>query len=122
MFGEEAALSWSSFFSPGSAAPAPEPASSNNSNDNGSADDVVRTTATAATTRNVNELQAQIQRSGGVLTVGPNSSEYLVAVNNRLRFTVTRTASGQFEIQETSYMPWLIGGAAVLAAVLLTRK
>ena len=113
MFGDETAIAWSDFFGGSGSKPEPLP---------DSAADTITTTTTAASARNVSELQAQIRRNGGVITTGPNSSDYLVAVNNRLRFSVTRNASGQFEIRESDYLSWIVGAAAVLGAVLLTRR
>lgn len=94
-----------------------------NSNDGGTDDiEVITATTTAASSRNVQEVQARIAAAGGALIVGPNSSDYIVAVNNRLKFSVTRRADGQFEIKDSSNY-WLVIGVAVIAgAVLISRS
>ena len=84
--------------------------------------DIIQTTTIAAASRNVADLQARIKASAGVLTVNPNSSDYLVAINNRLKFSVTRNAAGQFEIRESSNYMYLIGAAVVVGVLLLAKK
>jgi hypothetical protein len=117
MFGDAQAISWSDFFTQGgdSAQSAPASAPADNT-------DVITTTTTGADTRNVSELQARIKASGGKLTAAANSSDYIVAVNNRLRFSVTRDASGQFVITESQSYLWLIGLAVVGGIVILASR
>lgn len=84
--------------------------------------DVITSTTTAADTRNVQELQNRIAKAGGVLTANANSSDYIVAINNRLRFSVTRTANGQFEIRNSQNYLLVIGLAVVVGVLVLARK
>lgn len=83
--------------------------------------DIVRTTTTAADTRNAGELQARIKAAGGALRTNANSSDYIVAVNNRLKFSVTQLSNGQYEIRETQYY-WLLIGAAALVGLAVVAK
>ena len=83
--------------------------------------ETITTATTAADTRNVQELQARIKKANGVVVAGPNSSDYIVAVNNTLRFSVTRRADGAFEIRESQYF-WLLVGAGLIVGVLLITK
>src|SRR5258705_10246998 len=94
-------IAWSDFFSrnvPGDAVPvtaaidkARVPVSTDGDYATESGD-VIRTTSTAKDARNVQELQSRIKAAGGVLTTSGESSDYLVAVNNKLKFSVTRNA------------------------------
>src|SRR5690348_8634767 len=84
--------------------------------------DVITTTTTAARTRNVSELSAKIKAAGGALVTDANSSDYIVAVNNGLRYSVTRLANGQYRITESSNYLLLIGLAALAAVLLLSRQ
>jgi hypothetical protein len=79
-------------------------------------------TTAAADSRNVQELQARIKAAGGVLITNLNQSDYIVAINNRLKFSVTRNAAGQFEIRESSNYMYLIGAAVVIGVLLLAKK
>jgi len=85
-------------------------------------DDVITTTTEAPRTRNTQDLSAQIKAAGGALTVSPNDSRYIVAVNNGLRYSVIRLPDGQYRITESSGYLYLIGGAALLGIVLLMRN
>ena len=124
MFGDAVAMSWSDFFATSGAAPVPQTTGAETEiksvTDTGTG--VIKTTTTAADARNVQELQARIKAGGGTLTTNPNSSDYIVAVNNRLKFTVTRNQAGQFEIRESSNYMYLIGAAIVIGILLLAKK
>lgn len=84
-------------------------------------DTTIVTTTTAADTRNAQELQSRIKANGGVVRANANSSDYIVAVNNRLKFSVTRAADGSFEIRESSYF-WLVVGATALVGLAVIAK
>ena len=84
--------------------------------------DVATFNTTAADVRNVAELQRRIRAAGGVLVVGPNSSDYLVAVNNRLRFSVRQVGPDRFEIRESNSATLLIAVAVIGAVVLFNRS
>jgi len=84
--------------------------------------DIITTTTTGARTRNASELSAQIKAAGGTLTVNANDSNYIVAVNNGLRFTVTRLENGQYQIME-SMNTYLLAGVALLVGIaILSRR
>jgi len=87
-----------------------------------SADTVVIDAAPGATSRNVNELSASIKKAGGALVVYPNSSAYLVAINNGLRYSVTAVGNGQYRITEASNTLFLVAIAAVIGLVVLSRR
>lgn len=89
--------------------------------DTSAAADVITTTTTAADVRNVAQLQARIKQAGGTLTVNANSSDYIVAVNNGLRFSVAKLANGQYAITDSSQYLVLIVAAAAIAAILLLK-
>lgn len=80
------------------------------------------TSISGATIRNVNDLKARIKAAGGMLSANSTSSYYLVAVNNPLKFSVTRNAAGQFEIRESQNFYYLIGAAVLIGALLLAKK
>jgi hypothetical protein len=84
--------------------------------------DVVTTTTTGARTRTSQELSAQIKRAGGALIVNANDSNYIVAANNPLKFSITRLQNGQFRITESLNYLLLIGVAVVAGVVLLSRR
>lgn len=83
--------------------------------------DVITTTTTAANTRNAEELSARIKASGGVVKTNANSSDYIVAVNNRLKFSVTQEPDGSYQIRESSYF-WLAIGAVALVGLVVVKK
>ncbi len=118
------ALSWSDFFSTTSrpqvvSAPRQTEGQTETSDDNA---DVITTATTAADVRNAQELQRRIKAGGGVVVANPNSSDYIVAVNNRLKFSVTRNAGGQFEIRESQNFIYLIAAAVIVGALVLLKK
>lgn len=76
----------------------------------------------AAQTRSVDELSARLKASGGMLIVDANSSDYIVAVNNGLRFSVTRQADGRFRITQSSAYLYAFIGVALIGALLLVRR
>lgn len=84
--------------------------------------DVISISTEAPRTRNTQDLTAQIKAAGGVLTVNPNDSRYIVAVNNTLRYSVTALGNGKYQITESSTYLYLIGGLAILAIVLFVRQ
>lgn len=89
----------------------------------GASGDVISTTTTAASVRTVAELQARIKAAGGKLVVNANSSDYLVAVNNGLRFGVVKQADGSYVITDSSQFILYLGIAiAVGAVILLSRR
>ena len=128
MFGDAVAMSWSDFFASGGGGNAPVPQTTGVDketkpvSDTSNATDVIRTTTTAADARNVQELQTRIRAGGGVLTANPNSSDYIVAINNRLKFSVTRNQAGQYEIRESQNYYYLIGAAVLVGVLLLSKK
>lgn len=83
--------------------------------------DTVTTNTDLLSSRNVAQLQAKIKQAGGTLVVNANSSEYIVAVNNGLRFSVTKLANGQYAITDSSQYLVLIVAAAAIAAILLLK-
>jgi hypothetical protein len=123
-------LAWSDFFGGGSAASGSgagvlNPAPGDDPNAGVPPDttlEIIKSGATAADARNVQELQRRIQSVGGALTANPNSTDYIVAVNNRLKFSVTQLANGQFVIRESSNFALLIGLAAIAGVVVLSRR
>lgn len=74
-----------------------------------------------AAASNVQELQKRIRNAGGVLVTPGDSPNYTVAINNTLRFSVTRRQDGSYEIRESQYF-WLIVGAAVVVGLLAIAK
>lgn len=84
--------------------------------------DTIVTTSTAPRTRSVSELSARIKTAKGALIVNANDSDYIVAVNNGLRFSVTRLTNGQYRITESTNFLFLFAGAAILGIVLLGRR
>ncbi len=91
----------------------------------GSADDsadVITTTTEAPRTRNVQDLGAQIKAAGGALIVGPNDSRFIVAVNNGLRYSVTKQADGNYRITESYGYLIAIGAVALVAVLVLSRR
>lgn len=85
-------------------------------------DDVLVTNTEAPRTRNVQDLGAQIKAAGGAITVSPNDSRYIVAVNNGLRYSVVAVGNGQYRITESNVYLYAIGAAVILAAVLIFRQ
>lgn len=85
-------------------------------------EDVVTTTSTAPRVRSAEELSARIKANGGAITVSASDSDYIVAVNNSLRFSITRAANNQFIIRESQSLWLLIGLGVAMAAVLILRK
>lgn len=84
-------------------------------------EDVVSVTTVAARTRNTGELNAKIKAAGGVLVTDINSSDYIVAVNNGLRFTVTALPDGRYQITESSNWLLLLGAVLIGGLVLFRR-
>lgn len=84
--------------------------------------DVITTTTTAARTRNAGELSAKIKAAGGALVTDVNSSDYIVAVNNSLRYSITRLANGQYRVTESSSYYLLIGGLILIGAMVFLKQ
>lgn len=84
-------------------------------------DRVVINAPKGADVRNVQELQGRLKAAGGALIVGPNSSDYIVAINNNGKFSVTRQPDGRFLIRESSTFSFLIGAAVVVSLLLISR-
>ena len=88
--------------------------------DNGS--DVITTDVSGARTRSTAELTARIKQAGGALVVDANSSDYIVAANNGLRFSVTRQADGRYQITASNAYLYAIIGAGLIGILLIARK
>ena len=86
---------------------------------NGSDIDVAVISTEAPRTRNVQDLGAQIKAAGGAVVVGPNDSRYIVAINNRLRYSVTRLANGQYRITENNLVGYGLAGLLIIGAIVL---
>ena len=84
-------------------------------------DDVITTDTTGARTRTVSELQAIIRAAGGRVVAWPNDSNYIVAVNNGLRFSVTALANGQYAITESNALLYTLIGAGLVGLLLIAR-
>lgn len=84
-------------------------------------DRVVINAPKGADVRNVQELQGRLRAAGGSLIVGPNSSDYIVAINNNAKFSITRQANGQFLIRESQMFTVLIGAAVIMGLLLVSR-
>lgn len=84
-------------------------------------DTTIVTNVTAADTRNAQELQQRIKAQGGAIRTDANSSDYIVAANNRLKFSITPVANGKFLIRESNYF-WLVVGAAALVGLAVIAK
>lgn len=87
----------------------------------GAIDRIVVDAPKGADVRNVQELQGRLRAAGGSLIVGANSSDYIVAINNNTRFSITRQPNGQFLIRESYMFPLLIGAVAIVGLILLGR-
>lgn len=85
-------------------------------------DRVVINAVPGAKSRTIDELSRSVKAAGGVLTVQPNSSAYIVAVNNGLRFSVVQAGQGNFEIRENQTYLYLIGAAVLAGVLLLSRR
>jgi hypothetical protein len=77
--------------------------------------------ASAPRTATAAELTARIKAAGGALTVKAYSSEWLVAINDSLRFSVERLQSGDYKITSRPLETYALIGGALLLLVLLTR-
>ncbi len=84
--------------------------------------DVVTIATTAARTRNTSELSAKIKAGGGALITDINSSDYIVAANNGLRYSVIKLSNGQYRITESSSYYLLIGGLILLGAIIFLKQ
>ncbi len=83
--------------------------------------DVITTTATAPRTRTAGELSERLKASGGALVVNATDSDFIVATNNSLQFSVTALPDGRYRIA-TSYTWLILVGVAVAGVVLLSRR
>lgn len=87
--------------------------------------DTISINSEAPRTRSAEELAATIKAQGGLLTVTANSSQLLVALNNRLRFSVNRNARGDYEISDRlagNTLLYVGGAIAAVALVVLLAK
>lgn len=87
--------------------------------------DVVTISTEAPRKRTAAELKDAIRRAGGVLVTGPNSSEFIVARNDRWQFKIVRDAQGNYQISEQilgGYLPYILGGGALIFLVTALRK
>lgn len=91
-------------------------------NDEGGGSDIVTTTTSGARVRSSAELSARLAASGGALDVEANSSDYIVAANNPLRFSTVRLADGRYRITGNMNLYLLGGGAALLLVLMLAAK
>ena len=67
-------------------------------------------------------LTVRIQQSGGAIFVAANSPELAVAAANGFKFDYKPQVDGTYKITLTNYQQYaIIGGAALLLVVLLTR-
>lgn len=83
--------------------------------------DVISTTTTGARTRNAGELAARIKAAGGALVVDINSSDYIVAANNGLRFSLIRQADGSYRVLNSNAYLLAIAGIALIGLLVLRR-
>lgn len=88
----------------------------------GSVSNPITTNVLGAQSRNASELEARIKAAGGALVVTPDSSEYIVAANNPLRFTVTKLLNGQFRITANSYLIYALVLGGLLAVAFLAKS
>lgn len=67
-------------------------------------------------TRTAAELTAALKAAGGTLVVNANSSELIVAVNNRMSFQIEQDPSDptKFRISPSNVTLYLLGGGALL--------
>lgn len=84
--------------------------------------DVIRSSSEGARTRTVAELEAAIRQAGGRLIVNPNDSNYIVAVNNGLRFSVTRLANGQYAVTQSDFLTLLLLGLLGVGALIIISR
>lgn len=90
--------------------------------DSAGSDDVITTTTTAARTISSAELLARIKAAGGKLDVDRNSSDYIVAADNPLRFSTIQLANGQYRITGNYNLYYLAGGSALLLLLLVASS
>lgn len=85
--------------------------------------EVLTTGTEAPRARTVDELSALIANAKGKLTVSANSSSLIIALNNSLRFSVTQTANGVYEITDRGDVLLIagVGIAALLLVVMISR-
>ncbi len=85
-------------------------------------EDTIATSSSAPRTRNIEELAARIKQAGGALVVNANDSDYIVAINNGLRYSVVRLANGQYRVTESSNYLLLIVAAVGIGILVLSRR
>lgn len=86
-------------------------------------EDVISTASETSRTRTTGELAARIDAAGGVLVVSGNTSDLIVATNNRLSFSVERLLDGRYQITRSSTPALaLLGLAAVVGFIFLSRR
>lgn len=90
--------------------------------------DVLRINAQLApSVRDAESLAAKIKNAKGKLTVNANSSDLIVALNNRLRFSITRNAVGDYEITDrlgvgSSALLLIVGGISLVLILLASSR
>lgn len=83
--------------------------------------DVITTTSTAPRTRTAEELAARIKAGNGALVINASDSDFIVATNNSLRFSVTRLSDGRYRVIDNTYRNLVIGVALLIGVVFLSR-
>jgi hypothetical protein len=78
-------------------------------------------TAVAPRTATAAELKAKIAQARGALTVKAYSSEWLLATNDWLNFSVERLQNGDYKITARPLETYALIGGAFLFIYLLTR-
>lgn len=86
--------------------------------------DVITTDVNAPAARTTAELSARLKAAGGTLIVGPQSSDFIVATNNRLQFSVEPDATrpGMYRITPSYLLWYLVGGGVAFALIVLARQ
>ena len=83
--------------------------------------DTITITSTAPRTRTASELGTRIKAAGGALVVNATDSDFIVATNNGLQFSVTALPDGRYRVTDNTYRNLLIG-VLLVGAVILTRR
>lgn len=83
--------------------------------------DVITTTSTAPRTRTAGELAARIKAGNGALVINASDSDFIVATNNSLQFSVTQLPDGRYRVVDNTYRNLAIG-ALLIGIVILSRR
>src|SRR4051812_10286170 len=73
-------------------------------------------------TRTVAELKARLKAANGSLVANANDSDFIVATNNGLRFSLTPLGNGQFRITESSAYAFVIAGVIGVGALIFLNR